>query len=69
MELAKVTIELSPELVVKIADDIRGTSYKSVEHFIQDVIEQKYPELRKRDYTEEEEEVIRERLRKLGYIE
>lgn len=69
MELTKVTIELSPELVAKIADDIRGTSYTSVEHFIQDVIEQKYPELRKPDYTEEEEEVIRERLRKLGYIE
>ena len=69
MELAKVTIELPPEVVAKIAEDIEGTSFTSVEKFVESLVLQKYPELRKPDYTEEEEKIIRERLRKLGYIE
>ncbi len=69
MELAKITIELPPELVAKIAEDIEGTSFTSVEKFVESLVLQKYPELRKPDYTKEEEEIIRERLRKLGYIE
>ena len=69
MERAKVTIELPQEIVAKIAEDIAGTSFGSVEDFVVSLVLQKYPELRKPDYTEEEDEVIRERLRKLGYIE
>ncbi len=69
MELAKVTIELPPEVVSKIAEDIAGTSFTSVEKFVESLVLQKYPELRKPDYTEEEEKIIRDRLVKLGYIE
>ncbi|KKN41098.1 hypothetical protein LCGC14_0726590 [marine sediment metagenome] len=69
MEVAKIIIELPSEVVSKIAEDIAGTSFTSVEKFVENLVLQKYPELRKPDYTEEEEEVIRERLRKLGYIE
>lgn len=69
MELAKVTIELPPEVVAKIAEDIEGTSFAKVEDFVKSLVLQKYPEFRQPVYTEEEEEVIRERLRRLGYIE
>lgn len=69
MELAKVTIELPPEVVAKISEDIEGTSFTSVEKFVESLVLQKYPELRKPDYTEEEEKIIRDRLVKLGYIE
>jgi len=69
MERAKVTIELPQEIVAKIVEDIAGTSFASVEDFVVSLVLQKYPELRKPDYTEEEEEIIRKRLRKLGYIE
>jgi hypothetical protein len=65
----KLEIELPDEIVAKIGDDIKGTSFTSVENFVESLVLQKYPELRQPDYTEEEEEIIRERLRKLGYIE
>jgi len=65
----KLEIDLPDEIVAKIGDDIKGTSFTSVENFVESLVLQKYPELRQPDYTEEEEKVIRERLRKLGYIE
>ncbi len=65
----KLEIELPDEIVAKIGDDIKGTSFTSVENFVESLVLQKYPELRQPDYTEEEEKIIRERLRKLGYIE
>ena len=65
----EITIKLPSEVVVKIAEDIAGTSFASVEDFVVSLVLQKYPELRKRDYTEEEEKIIRDRLVKLGYIE
>lgn len=65
----KLEIDLPDEIVAKIGDDIKGTSFTSVENFVESLVLQKYPELRQPDYTEEEEKIIRERLRKLGYIE
>lgn len=65
----KLEIDLPDEIVAKIGDDIKGTSFTSVENFVESLVLQKYPELRQPDYTKEEEEIIRERLRKLGYIE
>jgi hypothetical protein len=51
----------------KIAKRIEGTSYASVEDFIIKKLEAEFPvEL---SYTKEEEKLIKERLRKLGYIE
>ncbi len=65
----EITIKLPNEVVAKIAEDIAGTSFTSVEKFVESLVLQKYPELRKPDYTEEEEKIIRDRLVKLGYIE
>jgi hypothetical protein len=65
----ELRINIPDEIIAKIGDDIKGTSFTSVENFIESLVLQKYPELRQPDYTEEEEEIIRQRLRKLGYIE
>lgn len=65
----EITIKLPRDVIAKIADDIKGTSFADVAALVESLVLQKYPEFRKPDYTEEEEKVIRERLRKLGYIE
>ncbi len=64
-----LTIKLPVDVIEKIEADIKGTSFKGVEDFITQLVLGKYPELRKPDYTEEEEKMIKERLRRLGYIE
>jgi DNA-binding ferritin-like protein len=63
----KVAIEISKELVDKVAEKIEGTSITSVEEYIELLLENEFPE--ETEYTAEEEELIRERLRRLGYIE
>lgn len=65
----KMEIDLPKEIILKIEDDIKGTSFESAAKFIESLVKQKYPELLEPVYTEEEEEIIRDRLRKLGYIE
>ncbi len=67
--IRSLTIKLPVDVIEKIQTDIKGTSFKGVEDFITQLVLGKYPELRKPDYTEEEEELIKERLRRLGYIE
>ena len=65
----ELTINLSERIIAQIGDDIKGTSFTSVENFVESLVNQKFPELQEPVYTAEEEEIIRERLRKLGYIE
>lgn len=65
----KLEVELSDAIIAKIEDDIKGTSFETAAKFIESLVTQKYPELLEPVYTEEEEEIIRNRLRKLGYIE
>jgi hypothetical protein len=63
----KIAVMISKELVVKIEEKIAGTSISSVEEFVELLLENEFPE--ETEYTAEEEELIRERLRRLGYIE
>jgi hypothetical protein len=63
----KVALKISKELVKKVEEKIQGTSITSVEEYIELMLENEFPE--ETEYTEEEEELIRERLRRLGYIE
>jgi len=63
-----ITVNLPEKVVEKIEEDIKGTSFETIEAFIESLVMQKYPELNERVYTEEEEEQIKERLRKLGYL-
>ena len=62
-----VTIKIPKELHDKIKEKISGTSFASVEEYIVGKLENEFPS--EPVYTKEEEELIRERLRKLGYIE
>ncbi len=63
----KVSIEIPEELYKKIEEKIKGTSFSSVEAYIIMKLENEFPTVQV--YSEEEENIIRERLRKLGYIE
>jgi len=63
----KVQIKISKELYDKVKDKITGTSITTVEEYIELLLENEFPE--ETEYTKEEEELIRERLRRLGYIE
>jgi hypothetical protein len=63
----KIVIKISKKLVKKVEEKIHGTSITSVEDYIELMLENEFPE--ETEYTAEEEELIRERLRRLGYIE
>ena len=51
----------------KIEEKIAGTSFSSVDEYIIGKLENEFPA--EPVYSKEEEELIRERLRRLGYIE
>ena len=67
MSEEKTLIKISKTLVKKVEEKIHGTSITSVEEYIELMLENEFPE--ETEYTKEEEELIRERLRRLGYIE
>jgi len=64
---SKVMLQIPKELYDKIDEKISGTSFSSVEEYVVSKLENEFPT--EPVYTKEEEELIRERLRKLGYIE
>jgi len=66
-DLDQIPINVPRELYEKIEEKISGTSYSSVEEYVVNKLENEFPS--EPVYTKEEEELIRERLRKLGYIE
>ena len=63
----QIPINVPRELYENIEEKISGTSYASVEEYVVSKLENEFPS--EPVYTKEEEELIRERLRKLGYIE
>ena len=63
----KVDVKISKELYDKVKEKITGTSITTVQEYIELLLENEFPE--ETEYTAEEEELIRERLRRLGYIE
>ncbi len=69
MSTRLVKIRLSEKLIKEIQANIEGTSFTSVENFIENLVKQRFHEIEEPVYTAEEEEIIKERLRKLGYIE
>ena len=60
-------INLPDHIVESINRLIEGTSYKSTVDFVEKKISKLFPE--PLNYTEREEDIIRRRLRKLGYLE
>ena len=69
MYTRSLQVRLPENIIKKIQADIEGTSFKSVANFIESLVMQKFHEYEPPVYTAEEEEVIKERLRKLGYFE
>ena len=69
MSTRLLKIRLPENLIREIQASIEGTSFKSVEDFIETLVKQRFHETEEPVYTAEEEELIKERLRKLGYIE
>ena len=63
----KVPVNISRSLYEKIEKKITGTSFTSVEEYVALLLENEFPE--EDEYSQEEEALIRERLKKLGYIE
>lgn len=63
----KVSIKIPKSLYDKIQEKIQGTSFSSVDVYVTTKLENEFPA--DPVYTKEEEELIKERLRKLGYIE
>jgi hypothetical protein len=63
----KVAVMIPRTLFRKIETKISGTSFTSVEEYVILKLENEFPE--ELEYSEEEEKIIRERLRRLGYIE
>jgi Arc/MetJ-type ribon-helix-helix transcriptional regulator len=64
---SSITVKIPKELYEKIEEKIAGTSFASVEEYILSKLENEFPT--EPVYTKEEEDLIRERLRRLGYIE
>ena len=60
-------VEIPDDIVQKIRERIKGTSFSSVEEYVVSKLESEFPP--KPVYTKDEEARIRERLRRLGYIE
>jgi hypothetical protein len=63
----RIAIHIPLDLYEKIKDKITGTSFRSVEEYIVRMLENDFPV--EQEYNEEEAKIIRERLRRLGYIE
>ncbi len=63
----KVSIGIPRSLYRKIEEKIAGTSFSTVEEYVIMKLENEFPP--EPVYSKEEEELIRERLRRLGYIE
>jgi predicted CopG family antitoxin len=61
------TIKIPDDLYKKIEEKIEGTSFTSVEDYVVRKMENEFPA--EPVYSKEEEELIKERLRRLGYIE
>jgi len=63
----KIAVMIPRELYKKVEEKIAGTSFTSVEEYLELLLENEFPE--ETEYSAEEEALIRERLKKLGYIE
>ncbi len=64
---SSLSVNIPRELNDKIEEKISGTSFASVEAYVVSKLENEFPA--EPVYTKEEEGLIRERLRRLGYIE
>ena len=66
----KVSIEIRKDLYDRVKEEVERSEgeFKSVEEYIEFVLEELLSEEEEEVYTKEEEEEIKRRLRALGYI-
>jgi len=71
MSKEKSTVELPVEMIEKIKKRIKGTGFDSVSSYVAYVLDEilSEPEGEDEDFTEEDEEKVKERLRALGYLD
>ena len=71
----KVSVDISKEIIdnIKLLISDSGGAFQTVEEFIEyvlnELLKDAEPQLEHHNYSEDDEERIKERLRKLGYIE
>ena len=72
MKEKKVTVSLPKSLIDRIKERIKETEFSSVSEWITCVLEEVLTDMEKNEGKEtrsKEEEIIKERLRALGYLE
>lgn len=66
-------IKISKEIINKIAQRLPGTEFKSVEEYInyvlEEVVKDSDNEEPEETFSEEDEQKVKERLRALGYLD
>jgi hypothetical protein len=65
----KIKIKIADELYKKIAERAEKAGFSEVENFVVSLIENIFKDEHIENYSKEEEEEIKERLKSLGYIE
>jgi len=63
------TVRLPEELVATLEERLKGTSFESVDAFVAFVLARLAERPGTGTFSEEDERVLRERLRSLGYID
>jgi len=72
MKEKKVTVSLPKSLIDRIKERIKETEFSSVSEWITYVLEEALTDMEKdkgKETRSKEEEIIKERLRALGYLE
>ena len=65
----KIKIKVSDDLYEKISARAAKAGFKSIDNFVASLIEDVFKEDHVENYSKEEEEEIKNRLKSLGYIE
>lgn len=70
--MAKINLEISKELTLKLEKKIEETDFKSIKEYINYILNQITSNInigiQEEAYTKEEEGAMRERLKEMGYI-
>jgi metal-responsive CopG/Arc/MetJ family transcriptional regulator len=69
MEKDKVQISIPKDLYQKIEEEIKKSDVNSVEEYVVKMLKEKFPGESDENFSEEDEEKVKERLKALGYID
>ncbi|MBN2246805.1 MAG: CopG family transcriptional regulator [Candidatus Aminicenantes bacterium] len=69
MDKDKVQISIPKEIYQKIEEEIKKSDVNSVEEYVVKMLIEKFPGESDENFSEEDEEKVKERLKALGYID